>query len=89
MVESYVPQAETEAMTNGKDSVLEAIEKMIVEPKTYDHRTMEQLYVSDEGDDENDGKTPETAIYSLKRLRHLYKNNTEVSLANPPVWNFR
>jgi hypothetical protein len=65
-------------MTNGKDSVLDAIEKMIVEPRSYDHRTMQPLYVSSNGDDKKDGKTPETAIYSLKRLRELYTNNIEI-----------
>jgi len=65
------------------DSVLEAIENMILMPKKYDHRKMEPLHVSNKGDDKHDGKTPLRAVSSLKRLRELFKiNNTELRFAD-------
>jgi hypothetical protein len=65
-----------------KDSVLDAIENMSVEPRRYDHTTMEPIFVSNDGDDKNDGKTRKTAIHSLKKVRQLWKDNSELRITD-------
>ena len=67
------------------DSVLDAIENKIVRPGIHDHRTMQEVWVANKGDDKHDGRTKETAIYSLSKLRELWRNNTELHFADKPT----
>ena len=46
---------------------------------------MRELWVSNIGDDKNDGETRYAAIYSLKRLRQLWKANTELNFTDEPT----
>jgi hypothetical protein len=41
---------------------------------------MNRIYISDHGDDKNDGRTRETAIYSWKRAIKLCDGNAEAHL---------
>jgi hypothetical protein len=41
---------------------------------------MNRIYISDHGDDKNDGRTRETAIYSWKRAIELCDSNAEANL---------
>jgi hypothetical protein len=41
---------------------------------------MTRIYISDYGDDKNDGRTRETAIYSWTRAVKLCDENTETNL---------
>ena len=41
---------------------------------------MNRIYISDDGDDKNDGRTRETAIYSWKRAIKLCDGNAEAHL---------
>ena len=45
-------------------------------------RAMPTIYISDSGDDKNDGLSPQTAIYSLKRAKELYGSRNDCS------WHF-
>jgi hypothetical protein len=46
---------------------------------------MQKLWVSNTGDDKNDGETRDDAIYSLKRLRLLWRANTELNFTDEPT----
>ena len=43
---------------------------------------MPTIYISDSGDDKNDGLSPQTAIYSLKRAKKLHGGRNDYS------WHF-
>jgi hypothetical protein len=43
---------------------------------------MPTIYISDSGDDKNDGLSPQTAIYSLKRAKKLHGGRNDCS------WHF-
>ena len=57
-------------MSNEKDSAPAEIENM------------DELWVSNNGDDMNDGATRNAAIYSLKRLRQLCNASTELNFTD-------
>ena len=38
---------------------------------------MNRVYISERGDDKNDGRTPETPVYSWERALKLCDGNTE------------
>ena len=46
---------------------------------------MDELWVSNNGDDKNDGATRNAAIYSLKRLRQLCNVSTELNFTDEPT----
>jgi hypothetical protein len=46
---------------------------------------MQELWVSNMGDDKNDGETRDAAIYSLKRLRQLWRVNTGLNFTDEPT----
>ena len=60
-------------MSNEKDSVPAEIENM------------DELWVSNNGDDKNDGATRNAAIYSLKRLRQLCNASTDLNFTDEPT----
>jgi hypothetical protein len=39
-----------------------------------------RVYISDDGEDQNDGGSPETAVYSWKRAAKLCDGNSEVDV---------
>jgi hypothetical protein len=43
---------------------------------------MPTIYISDNGDDKNDGRSPQTAIFSLKRAKQLHGGRNDCS------WHF-
>ena len=49
----------------------------MIKIRTYDPETMQQIFVSINGDDTNDGRSRDTAIKSWKRLMQLSKGNAE------------
>jgi hypothetical protein len=54
--------------------VLDALDEMIV---NYDAQSVQQIFVSNNGDDSEDGLSRETAIKSRKRLMQLSVGNIE------------
>ena len=46
---------------------------------------MDELWVSDNGDDKNEGGTRNAAIYSLTRLRQLCNASTELNFTDEPT----
>jgi hypothetical protein len=50
-------------------------------------RAMPTIYISDSGDDRNDGLSPQTAISSLKRAKELYGSRNDCSRHfGPRAW---
>ena len=48
---------------------------------------MTTIYISDSGDDKNDGLSLQTAIYSLKRAKELHGGRNDCSLHfGPRAW---
>jgi hypothetical protein len=58
-------------------------------PNTQKHRqnAMHQVYVSDEGDDKNDGLSPEAPVKSLKRLCVLWSGRQLVLMEGRETFN--
>jgi len=48
---------------------------------------MPTIYISDKGNDENDGLSPQTAVYSLKRAHKLQGGKSDHSMHfGPRAW---
>ena len=47
---------------------------------------MPTIYISDSGDDKNDGLSPQTAVYSLKRAKELASRNDCSWHFGPRAW---
>ena len=55
---------------------------------------MNRVYISERGNDKNDGRTPETPVYSWERALKLCDGNTEAHLMDGPtleqlIWKLR
>jgi hypothetical protein len=49
--------------------------------------SMPTIYISDKGDDKNDGLSPQTAVYSLKRALKLQGGKNDHSMHfGPRAW---
>ena len=46
---------------------------------------MNRVYISERGNDKNDGRTPETPVYSWERALKLCDGNTEAHLMDGPT----
>ena len=46
---------------------------------------MNRVYISERGDDKNDGRTPETPVYSWERALKLCDGDTEAHLMDGPT----
>lgn len=65
---------------NDIDKKAEEMKQKILSAKSEYPRNANKIYVSNNGNDENDGKTPETAIATLSKLNSLQLNHGDVVL---------
>ena len=61
----------------------------MIDVGTYDPETMQSIFVSNKGDDANDGRSRESAIKSWKRLLQLSRGGTEWIFMEGPATRAR